>query len=137
MAALLLSREPSLTAAAVKQRIRGGADSWGAASTYGYGKLNAHATLSPPPPITVSINGPTEAPEHAWGQCSWSAQTTGGSGPRSYQWKYDGAVVGTGTSWSGDTGTEGEHWLDVRVTDNTGNAYDGLGIDVFEDAECF
>ncbi len=47
-AALLLAYRPSLTAAQVKQRIRAGADSWGASNTFGAGKLNTYRTLTIP-----------------------------------------------------------------------------------------
>lgn len=53
VAALILSVDPSLTAAQVKARIRGSADVWGSSATFGAGKLNAYRALtlqSPPPP---------------------------------------------------------------------------------------
>ena len=92
---------------------------------------------TPTTPIQVTIDGPTEAPEHAAEACSWTAETTGGSGSISYQWTYDETPVGTGFSWSGDTGTTGFHDLAVTVTDATGSDYDELTIEVSEFAECF
>lgn len=47
VAALLLSREPSLTYQQVLSRIKGGADPWGPSDDYGAGKLNAYRTLAP------------------------------------------------------------------------------------------
>ena len=96
-------------------------------------------TLAPPPvpPLNVTIEGPTEAPEHAAEQCSWLANATGGSGAKTYQWTYDWVPVGTGPWWSGDTGTEGLHTLRVTVTDVTGSAGDEHDIQVSQFAECF
>ena len=45
VAALLLSYNGAWTAAQIKTKIRGGATYWGAATTYGAGKLNAYGAL--------------------------------------------------------------------------------------------
>ena len=104
-----------------------------------FGSLDVLAPAPPPPsnPIQVTIEGPTEAPEHAAEACMWTANTTGGSGSTSYQWTYDEIPVGTDFQWSGDTGTTGFHDLTVTVTDATGSDYDELTIEVSEFAECF
>ena len=43
--ALMLSLNPSLTAAQVKAKIRSSANPWGASTTFGTGKLNAYGAL--------------------------------------------------------------------------------------------
>lgn len=50
VAALMLSADPSLTAAQVKARIRSSADAWGSSGTFGAGKVNAYRALQAPPP---------------------------------------------------------------------------------------
>ncbi len=71
--------------------------------------------------------------------CSWGANTTGGSGLKSFQWYYDFAPVGTNSpSWlAGDMGNPGSHWVSVTVTDDTGNASDWFEVEVMWGAWCF
>lgn len=58
IAALLLSREPGLTASQVKSRLQVGARFWGSSTTFGAGKVDAYRTLVPP-----SGNPPPPPPE--------------------------------------------------------------------------
>ena len=99
--------------------------------------------LCAPTPLQVTISGPTEAPENNGNNggegdvCTWEAIATGGSGAKTYAWTYDWAPVGNGSSWSGDTGSSGDHDLRVTVMDASGNDSDELQIQVTEFAECF
>lgn len=97
VAALLLTREPTLTAAQVKGRLQSGADPWGSAVQFGAGKLNAYRTLAPPiPPLSVTISGRTVVRSGA--TCTWLANASGGTPPYSYSWKVDNVPVGTNDS---------------------------------------
>ena len=69
--------------------------------------------------------------------CSWTAQESGGVFPYTYEWKYDNVVVNAGLDpnlWFGDTGSYGEHFLEVRVWDSLlSTAW--YGMEVFVDNE--
>lgn len=54
---LLYTREPGLTYSQVRARLFYGADWWGPAHQFGYGKLNAYYTLVPR--LTATIYGPS------------------------------------------------------------------------------
>jgi subtilisin family serine protease len=92
VAALLLSREPGLTAAQVKARIVVAADPWGNTRLFGFGKLNAYFTLVS---ATANISGPTSVtPPCINFPCqgqpyTWTAVTTGGNGTITYQWLWE------------------------------------------------
>jgi hypothetical protein len=54
------------------------------------------------PPLSVSISGPTLVTVES-GFCewaTWTASVSGGTPSYSYQWRYDGVVVSTGSSYS-------------------------------------
>jgi len=53
-------------------------------------------------PPTVTISGPTSVwvPAYACASASWTSSVSGGSAPFTYEWKYDGVVVGSGTSYA-------------------------------------
>lgn len=117
VAALLLSREPNLTAAQVKARIVGNAVPWGSSTIFGAGKLDAFATLSP---FTVSIAGPGFVTTS--GNYTWTANASGGTSGYSYHWdaSYDGQNyydTGVGTqSYSRFVDTDDHFWLRATVT---------------------
>ena len=50
-------------------------------------------------PVTVSISGPTEIPPSASEGCGYDAFADGGAGLNTYEWKWDGNVVGTESTW--------------------------------------
>lgn len=53
-------------------------------------------------PPSVTISGPTSVFVSAFGcaNATWTSSVSGGSPPFTYQWKYDGASVGSGTSYT-------------------------------------
>lgn len=117
VAALPLSREPNLTAAQVRSRIMTNALSWGSATQFGAGKLDAFATLSP---FTVTISGPSFVTTA--GNYTWTANPSGGSGGYTYRWdvSYDGQSYydtgGRSQSYSLYMSTDNHLWLKVTVT---------------------
>jgi serine protease len=124
VAALLLSREPNLTAAQVKSRIMTYAVPWGDATQFGAGKLDAFATISP---LIVTVSGPTyiDTP----GTYTWTAQASGGVGGYSYQWQVsynNGATwgpIGTNSpSYSENETANGSFRLRTIVTSGTRQA---------------
>jgi len=69
-----------------------------------------------PPPLQVSISGPTAIEEYQNG--TWTAGTTGGRPPYTYQWTEDGYSSGTGGSLTtGGWGGGSTHRVGVVVTD--------------------
>lgn len=90
--ALLLSREPTLTAAQVKSRIMANADIWGAPVQFGAGKLNAFRTLFN---FVVHLGGPVTI--RSPGTYTWSVSPSGGTGTYSYLWQESDD---NGTTWS-------------------------------------
>jgi hypothetical protein len=75
--------------------------------------------------FSVSISGPTSVHLPS-GTCTWSGTIIGGVSPRQYQWKRDGAVVSTGTSYNG-TADASSHTLTVLVTD-ANHVQEGAGL---------
>lgn len=78
-----------------------------------------------PPSPTVTIDGPSEI--YPGTQCTWTAHASGGGGGYTYNWWYDGNLVGSGSSYtggvlSGDINTD--FTLRVVVTDANGKAAD-------------
>jgi hypothetical protein len=55
----------------------------------------------PPPPPIATIIGPTQVLENA--TCTWSATISGGTGPFSYYWTFEGAEIGTQSAQSSVT----------------------------------
>ena len=84
IAALLLSREPTLRANDVWTRVVQGADPWGDATHYGRGKANAYRTLVQP---AVVINGVTHV--RTAGSYTFQSVVSGGVGPFNYDWERD------------------------------------------------
>jgi subtilisin family serine protease len=118
VAALLISKEPSLTSDQVKARIYSGADPWGPATQFGAGKLDALFTLAP---LGSSITGPNII--NSPGTYTWDSNPSGGSGTYAYQWRYrpidsqTWTVVGTGRTYSRTISqSQINFWLQVTVT---------------------
>lgn len=56
-----------------------------------------------PVTLTVSINGPTYVGADVCTTTTWYAVVSGGTSPYSYSWTWNGAAVGTGSSYSRTT----------------------------------
>ena len=136
VAALLLVKEPTLSAAAVRSRLTIRADSWGPTQQFGAGKINAYRALAnvppPPPPLSVSISGPSEAEPGA--TCLWTALASGGSGSYQYDWYWDGGWIGSGSFVWADVGNAGQHDILVWVNDGTTTEGDSRQVWVFSGA---
>jgi hypothetical protein len=84
---------------------------------------------APPNPLSVNISGTNYVTLFDFNcqTVTWTASATGGSGSRTYQWKWDGANVGTNSSSytrSVCPGDFGSNTLRVDVTDSSGSASD-------------
>lgn len=103
-AALLLSREPTLTAAAVKARLVTKADPWGDPTHFGYGKLNVFRALSN---LKLSIHGTLDVRTPGW--YTYTANAYGGTAAYTYHWY----LSGDGSYWSdtGETGSSVEYYV--------------------------
>jgi subtilisin family serine protease len=110
VAALLLSREPTLTSAQVKTRITSNADYWGDPTQFGAGKLNAYRTLWN---LHAGISGLSSITEA--GTYTWTAAGSGGSGTYSYQWQESDD---NGSTWSSDGATSRTDSRTVRSSES-------------------
>jgi hypothetical protein len=72
-------------------------------SSYTISASNSQCPAPTTPTPTVSINGPTYVGVSACTTSTWTAVVTGGTSPYSYQWAWNGAAVGTGSSYSRTT----------------------------------
>ena len=97
----------------------------------------------PPPPVNVTINGPSYASIYGYDcqSLTWTASASGGTSPYSYQWYIDGYPVGTGTSYSDFYCGSNYNWwqsftVSVTVTD-AASAQDSdsrpVSIDYYQD----
>jgi hypothetical protein len=80
--------------------------------------------------IYVSVSGPT-AVATRW-TCNWYAVVSGGTAPYTYHWSEQGMVreESYGNYWRGAATTPGTVFLNVLVTDATGqSAWGYVGID--------
>lgn len=101
-AALLKAYNPSWSNVDIRWRLGAGATDLGPSgrdAQFGYGLLNiagAIAAVPPPPGITaVSVTGPFRVDGCTAG--TWTANTTGGVPPITYQWTVEGTSQNTGT----------------------------------------
>lgn len=101
-AALLKAYNPSWSNVEVRRRLGAGATDLGPPgrdAEFGYGLLNitgAIAAAPPPPAITaVSVRGPTRV--DGCTAATWTANTTGGVPPITYQWTVESYSENTGT----------------------------------------
>lgn len=119
VAAMVMSRNPTWTELQIRDRVKAGADPWGAANTFGAGKLNAYRALVGR--VGISISGPTRTyVEDAY---TWDANGFGGAGSYSYVWEKRPSgstmwyVVGSGPSYTDWVGTDEVFSLRATVTD--------------------
>lgn len=115
--ALLLSYDATLTRSNVLQRLYDNADSWGSfPNQVGEGKLNVYNAMFPPvPPLVASISGPDLV--KPTDTCTWFAIVSGGSGPTTYEWRLNGPVVSTSSSYTAALGFGfGAFLLELVVT---------------------
>lgn len=101
-AALLKAYNPSWSNVYIRWRLDSAATDLGPSgrdALFGYGLLNitgAIAPVPPPPGITaVSVTGPTRV--DGCTDATWTANTTGGVPPITYQWTVEGNAYNTGT----------------------------------------
>jgi hypothetical protein len=83
VAAMVMSLNPTLTEAQIRDRIKAGADPWGNANDFGAGKLNAYRALVGRPAVAISGTTRPAAP----GSYTWTASVSGGAGNYTYQWE--------------------------------------------------
>jgi subtilisin family serine protease len=120
VAALVISRTSTMTATSVKNKLYQTAVSWGPATQYGAGKLNALAAVSN---VAVSVSGLTTIKRE--GGYTWTASATGGNGSYTYAWERSEAggpyyPVGSGTSYSEYFDANSPMYIDLRVTATSG-----------------
>lgn len=124
-AALVWSRNPSLTAAQVRDRLKANAVFTWDSYQFGSGRLDAaaatYAASPPPPPVTVSILGVDTVV--ASGYHTWNASASGGTGSYTYAWSWalSGSpftALGSGSSAQlyVDETTAPELWIRLDVT---------------------
>ena len=87
-------------------------------------------------PLTAEIDGPSDVPPYYTEGCEWWANVSGGTGSYTYEWKWDGQVVGTDYFYAYEGATEGQHWLEVSVGDGTASAWDGMIVDTDYSHSC-
>lgn len=118
VAAMVLARNPTWTELQVRDRVKAGADPWGAANTFGAGKLNAYRALVGRVGLTISGVGLAGSE----GQYTWTANASGGTGSYTYLWEksYDGSsfwTVGTGSTYTDWVYYDDEFTLRATVVD--------------------
>jgi len=128
VAALVLSRDGSLTPREVREILTGSTrrtSAWNR-NLYGYGIVNAYAAVShsrlPPPPLpaltgTVSISGTAQVGQ----TLTANVAGLGGSGAVSFQWRRGNANVGAGGGTLTLTAADAGQQMAVVVT-RTGNS---------------
>lgn len=98
-------------------------------------------TCAPVNPPNVNISGTTGVALFDF-QCqsvTWTASVTGGSGSRTYQWKWNGSNVGSNSSSYTRTvcpGDTGSNTLRVDVTDSAGSDFDTHPVFVSNEQSC-
>jgi subtilisin family serine protease len=97
---LLLSANPTLTVAQVRQRLQDTADKVGMDpyvsgrnDRYGYGRINAAAALGSGAPSITSLTPDVALPTTVGTPMTWTASTTGGTAPIQCKfWRYTGGT---------------------------------------------
>lgn len=92
----------------------------------GEGKLNVYNAMFPPvSPLVASISGPNLV--KPTDTCTWFAIVSSGSGPTTYEWRLNGPVVSTSSSYTAARGfgfgafllglvvTRGSEWDDDEL----------------------
>lgn len=82
VAAMVLSRSPTLTEAQVRSQITSNADPWGSSTQFGSGKLNAYRALVGRTRVSISGTFYPSTP----GTYTFTANASGGVGAYAYQW---------------------------------------------------
>jgi hypothetical protein len=139
VAALVLSMDPTLTAAQVTGILRNSADDLGPAGwdpAYGYGRVNAAKAVgaeagAAPAPDTeapaVSISSPADGATVS-GRVSVQVAATDNVGVASVDFYVDGTLYGTASSlpysfaWDTTKAGNGVHRLDAKASDAAGNS---------------
>jgi subtilisin family serine protease len=125
VAALVRAENPTWTNQQIVDQLFGTAEDLGAPGWddhFGHGLVNAAAAVAPPvPPVSVSIDGPTDITQA--GSYTWTALPTGGTGTYSYDWEYRDALdpntwkfAGAGTSVSKYVDASTANWFVYKVT---------------------
>lgn len=123
VAAMVISRSPTLTEAQVRSQITTNADPWGSATQFGSGKLNAYRALVGRTRVTISGTTFPSTP----GSYTYTANATGGLGGYSYDWTLTNNVtgysyaLGTGASVAVDVYENDELTLQVTVWNGPDN----------------
>ncbi|HUF29777.1 MAG TPA: S8 family serine peptidase [Gemmatimonadaceae bacterium] len=146
-AALLKAYNSRWSNVEIRRRLGAGATDLGAAgrdAQFGYGLLNITGAIAAdppasPPPLSVSIDGPTQIQPGA--TCTWYAAVGNGTPPYSYQWTASQMAPPSGTDYyftaSKDAGSFATSWpLKVVVTDAVGGSGEHE-ITVYEDPSAF
>jgi subtilisin family serine protease len=124
-AALLRQRYPSWSNAMIRTRLRQTATDLGASgfdNEFGFGLVNVQAAIL----MSVTISGATTVPAGA--SAEWTAVTTGGTAPNTYEWWIDGVPAGTGATMQLSP-SEGTFLLTVKATDSaSGVAWGNLTV---------
>lgn len=138
LAAVLISKNPSLTGNQTQDAVKQGSDDKGATgwdAEYGWGRINLAGSLalvggSTPPPTTGDTTAPSTptnlsatAPDHTKVNLSWSTSTDN-VGVAGYQITRDGVVIGASLTTSyGDTSIAGgqSYTYTVKAHDAAGN----------------
>ena len=94
----------------------------------------------PPTPPSVTINGSSFEYFYAFGcrNVTWTSTVANLTAPLSYQWKYNGTDVGTGSSYTRSVcPAHSSFTLDLAVTGSNGSASDSHYVEVyFEYSNC-
>ncbi|HYO58414.1 S8 family serine peptidase [Archangium sp.] len=122
VAAMVISRSPTLTEAQVRSQITLNADPWGSSTQFGSGKLNAYRALVGRTRVSISGTSFPSTP----GRYTYTANASGGVGGYSYLWTLntsDGYSYNLGTSSSVSVYVEenSSFTLSVRVTNGPDN----------------
>lgn len=107
-------------------------------ASYSKSSTNTSCPLVTPSPVPT-INGPSYLGVTACTTYTWTASVSGGTSPFTYQWTWNGAAVGTGSSYSrqycpGFSYSYTNYTLGLTVTDSasrTGNASKTVTVERF------
>jgi len=114
-AALVWTKNPTWSTPDVRDQLRTTAVDYGSPGVdaeFGYGFLDAAAAVQAPPPITVSIAGPSTVRSGDF--CSWQVVVGGAAGSVTQQWS--GVLSGTGTFVNGSLSSSGTLFVDVQTS---------------------